>query len=198
MAQWRRTAAKSWQRLSKARALGLASLRQLNPLIIRATMTPEILASELRERLPHTEIVLGDKPGRVIVRMATGAYPLTVYIALSKSGDRMEIGNTDPGQRPRDSGRSGERKITTTEVMNKIERMVDDRTTQSWRTAYVDPMMDLRIRAWAQLPDMPPSVKDRARALLDSDRKAADKLREDLRVCEENIASLERALGEKP
>ena len=158
-------------------------------------MTPEILAAELRERLPNTEIVLGDKPGRVIVRMATGAYPLTIYIALSKSGDRMEIGNTDPGQRPRDSGRPGERKITTTEVMNKIERMVDDRTTQSWRTAYVDPTMDLRIRAWTQLPDMPPSVKDRARALLDADRKAADKLREELRLCEEKIADLERALG---
>lgn len=161
-------------------------------------MTPEILADELRQRLPNTEIVLGDKPGRVIVRMATGAHPLTVYITLSKSGDRMEVGNADPGQRPRDSGRAGERPIKTTEVMDKIERMVDDRTMQSWRTAYVDPTMNLRIRAWAHLPDMPPSVKDRARALLNSDRNAATKLREDLRLCEENIAALELALGVTP
>lgn len=158
-------------------------------------MTPEILAAELRQRLPNTEITLGDKPGRVIVRMATGAHPLTIYIALSKSGDQAEIGDDDPVQRPRDRGREP---ISTTMVMDRIAQIITDYTTHSPYRFGRDPYVEPRIRAWAHLPDMPPSVKDRARALLDSDRNTATKLCEDFRLCKENIAALELALGMTP
>ena len=158
-------------------------------------MTPEELAEDLRLRLPHTEIVLGDRPGRVVVKMAPKPYPLTVFIALSKSGDRAEVGDTDPTQRPRDGGG---KPVDPTAIMDQIARVVDAYTTPSWRSVYQDPKMEPRIRAWAGLPDMPPSLKDRARALLNADRKAAAKVREDLRRHEEDIAALERALGVTP
>ena len=161
-------------------------------------MTPEALAEALRLRLPNTEIVLGDKPGRVVVKMAPKPQALTIYVALSKSGDRVEISDADLSQRPRD--RDWGTPFTTTDVMNTIARFVDDYTTQDPRRPYHNRPLTIepRIRAWAGLPDMPPSLKDRARALLNADRKAAAKVREDLRLREKDIAALERALGVTP
>ncbi len=158
-------------------------------------MTPEALAAALRLRLPNTEIVLGDKPGRVVVKMAPKPYALTVFIALSKSGDQAEVSDADPAQRPRDRGGDP---VNPTAVMDRIAKVVDAYTEPSWRSVYQDPKMEPRIRAWAGLPDMPPSLKDRARALLDADRKAAARVREDLRLHEEDIAALERALAVTP
>ena len=158
-------------------------------------MTPEELAEDLRLRLPHTEIVLGDRPGRVVVKMAPKPYPLTVFIALSKSGDRAEVGDTDPTQRPRDGGG---KPVDPTAIMDQIARVVDAYTAPSWRSVYQDPKMEPRIRAWAHLPDVLPMIRPKVDALLAADRKAAAKVREDLRRHEEGIAALERALGVTP
>ena len=158
-------------------------------------MTPEALAADLRLRLPNTEIVLGDRPGRVVVKMAPKPYPLTVFIALSKSGDRAEVGDADPTQRPRDGGG---KPVDPTAIMDQIAKVVDAYTTPSWRSVYQDPKIEPRIRAWAHLPDMPPSLKDSARNLLDADRRAATKARESIKFHEANIAALERALGVTP
>ena len=158
-------------------------------------MTPEALAADLRLRLPNTEIVLGDRPGRVVVKMAPKPYPLTVFIALSKSGDRAEVGDTDPTQRPRDGGG---KPVDPTAIMDQIARVVDAYTAPSWRSVYQDPKMEPRIRAWAHLPDVLPMIRPKVDALLAADRKAAAKVREDLRCHEEDIAALERALGVTP
>ena len=159
-------------------------------------MTPEDLAAALRLRLPNTEIVLGDRPGRVVVKMAPKPQALTIYIALSKSGLCADVLAKDPDQRPRDS--RFQPPLTVDGIVDRIVEQVDAHTMPDPRKWHQDPKMEPRIRAWAGLPDMPPSLKDRARALLDADRKAAAKVREDLRCHEEDIAALERALGVTP
>lgn len=158
-------------------------------------MTPEDLAAALRLRLPNTEIVLSDRPGRVVVKMAPKPHALTIFIALSKSGDQAEVGVADPVQRPRDRGREP---VTPEAVMAQIVKIVTDYTTHNPYRFGRDPYVDPRIRAWVHLPDLAPLVKARARALLDADRAALAKLRKEVAYHEEDIAALERALGVTP
>jgi len=159
-------------------------------------MTPEALAAALRLRLPNTEIVLGDKPGRVVVKMAPSPYVLTVFIALSKSGGVATVGAEDPTQRPRDDGFGF--KPTPDEVIDRIRRIASGWCTPNSHRIYGDPTIEPRIRAWAHRPDVLPMIRPKVVALLDADRKAAAKVREDLRLREEDIAALERALGVAP
>jgi hypothetical protein len=158
-------------------------------------MTPEALAEALRLRLPHTEIVLSEKPGRVVVKMAPSPYALTVFIALSKSGDRAEVSDADPAQRPRDRGHEP---VNPTAIMDRIAQIVTDYTTHNPYRFGRDPLVEPRIRAWAHLPDMPPDLVLRARVLLDMDRAVLAKLREEISLRETDIAALERALGVAP
>ena len=158
-------------------------------------MTPEALAAELRLHLPNTEITLGGKPGRVVVKMAPKPHALTVFIALSKSGDQAEVGDTDPAQRPRDRG--GE-PVNPTAIMEQIGKIVTAYTTHNPYRFGRDPHVEPRIRAWIHLPDMPPDLAPRARVLLDMDRAALAKLRKEVALHEEDIAALERALGVTP
>ena len=159
-------------------------------------MTPEALAEALRLRLPNTEIVLGDKPGRVVVKMAPSPYALTIHIALSKTGDVATIEPTEIAQRPRD-GAWGY-KPTAEAAHECISRIADQWCTPDYRRIHSDPSIEPRIRAWAHLPDVLPMIRPKADALLAADRKAAAKVREDLRLHEEDIAALERALGVTP
>ena len=159
-------------------------------------MTPEALAAALRLLLPNTEIVLGDKPGRIVVKMAPSPYALTIHIALSKSGDRAEVSDADPAQRPRD--RETPFPFTVDAALEKIVSLVNTATAPKVRTWFANPDAVPRIRAWAHLPDVLPMIRPKADALLAADRKAAAKVREDLRLHEEDIAALERALGMTP
>ena len=159
-------------------------------------MTPEALAEALRLLLPHTEIVLGDKPGRVVVKMAPKPQALTIYVALSKSGDRVEISDADLSQRPRD--RDWGTPFTVADAMEQIVNFTDAATAPKVRTWFANPDAVPRIRAWAHLPDVLPMIRPKVDVLLDADRKAAAKVREDLRLHEEDIAALERALGVAP
>jgi hypothetical protein len=158
-------------------------------------MTPEALAEALRLRLPNTETTLSDKPGRIIVKMAPKPHALTVFIALSKSGDRAEVSDADPTQRPRDRG--GE-PINPTAIMEEIAKIVTAYTTHNPYRFGRDPYVEPRIRAWIQLPDMPPDLAPRARVLLDMDRAVLAKLREEISLREADIAALERALKMDP
>ena len=159
-------------------------------------MTPEALAEALRLRLPNTEITLGDKPGRVVVKMAPSPYVLTVFIALSKSGDRAEVSDADPAQRPRD--RDWGTPFTVVDAMEEIVNFTDAATAPKVRTWFANPDAVPRIRAWAHLPDVLPMIRPKVDALLAADRKAAARAREDLRFHEEDIAALERALAVTP
>ena len=159
-------------------------------------MTPEALAAELRLRLPNTEIVLGDRPGRVVVKMAPKPQALTIFIALSKSGDRAEVSDADPVQRPRD--RETPFPFTVNAALEQITNLVNTATAPKVRTWFANPDAMPRIRAWAHLPDVLPMIRPKVDALLAADRKAAAKVREDLRCHEEDIAALERALGVTP
>lgn len=159
-------------------------------------MTPEALAAALRLRLPNTEIVLGDKPGRVVVKMAPKPHALTVFIALSKSGTVATIGTEDPPQRPRDDG-FGFQAIAT-EAVDRIRRIALDWCTPDPRRIYDDPTMEPRIRAWAHLPDVLPMIRPKVDALLAADRAALAKLRKEVALHEEDIAALERALVVTP
>ena len=159
-------------------------------------MTPEALAEALRLRLPNTEIVLGDKPGRVVVKLAPKPYALTVFIALSKTGDVATIEPTEIAQRPRD-GAWGY-KPTAEAAHECISRIAYQRCEHDPRRIYVNPEIEPRIRRWAHLPDVLPMIRPKVDALLAADRAAIAKLREDLRLREEDIAALERALGVAP
>ena len=159
-------------------------------------MTAEELTAELRLRLPNTEIVLGDKPGRIVVKMAPKPQTLTIHIALSKSGDVATIEPAEIAQRPRD-GAWGYK--PTAEVVHEcISRIAYQQCTPDSRRIYGDPTIEPRIRRWAHLPDVLPMIRPKVDALLAADRKAAAKVREDLRLREEDIAALERALGVAP
>lgn len=159
-------------------------------------MTPEALAEALRLRLPNTEIVLGDKPGRVVVKMAPSPYVLTVFIALSKSGDVATIEPTEIAQRPRD-GAWGY-KPTAEAAHECISRIAYQRCTPDSRRIHSDPTIEPRIRAWAHLPDVLPMIRPKVDALLAADRAALAKLRKEVALHEEDIAALERALGVTP
>ena len=159
-------------------------------------MTPEALAEALRLRLPNTEIVLGDKPGRVVVKMAPSPYVLTVFIALSKSGDVATIEPTEIAQRPRD-GAWGY-KPTAEAAHEYIARIAHQRCAYSLDRIYSDPTIESRIRAWAHLPDVLPMIRPKVDALLAADRAALAKLRKEVVLHEEDIAALERALGVTP
>ncbi len=156
-------------------------------------MTPEALAAELRLRLPNTEIVLGDKPGRVVVKMAPSPCPLTVFIALSKSGDVATIEPTEITQRPRD-GAWGY-KPTAEAAHECISLIAYQRCEHDPRRIYVNPEIEPRIRAWAHLPDVLPMIRPKVEALLAADRAALAKLRKEVADHEESAAALERALG---
>ena len=156
-------------------------------------MTPETLAEALRLLLPNTEIVLGDKPGRVVVKMAPKPYPLVMFIALSKSGTVATISTEDPTQRPRDDGFGF--KPSPDEVIDRISRIAEQRCTPDSRRIYGDPTIEPRIRAWAHLPDVLPMIRPKVDALLAADRAAIAKLRKEVTLHEEDIAALERALG---
>ena len=159
-------------------------------------MTPEALAEALRLRLPNTEIVLGDKPGRVVVKMAPSPYALTIYIALSKSGTVATIGTEDPTQRPRDDGAGFT--PTPDEAIDRIHRIASGWCTHDARRIYANPTIEPRIRAWAHLPDVLPMIRPKVDALLAADRAALAKLRKEVVLHEEDIAALERALGVTP
>ena len=159
-------------------------------------MTPEALAEALRLRLPNTEITLGDKPGRVVVKMAPSPYALTIFIALSKSGDVAIIQPTEIAQRPRD-GTWGS-KPTAEAAHEYISRIADQRCTPDFRRIHSDPTIEPRIRAWAHLPDVLPMIRPKVDALLDADRAALAKLRADVAAAEKRVAALERALGVTP
>ena len=159
-------------------------------------MTPEALAEALRLRLPNTEITLGDKPGRVVVKMAPSPYALTVFIALSKSGGVATIGAEDPTQRPRDDGFGF--KPSPDEVIDRIRRIASGWCTPDDRRIYDTPNINHRIRAWAHLPDVLPMIRPKVDALLAADRAALAKLRKEVVLHEEDIAALERALGVTP
>lgn len=159
-------------------------------------MTPEALAAELRLRLPNTEIVFGDKPGRIVVKMAPKPRALTIHVALSKSGTVATIGTEDPTQRPRDDGYGFT--PTPDEVLDRIQRIAAGWCTPDLRRIYDNQSIEPRIRAWAHLPDVLPMIRPKVDALLAADRKAAAKVREDLRLHEEDIVALERALGVTP
>ena len=83
-------------------------------------------------------------------------------------------------------------------VARRETRIAEQRCTPDSRRIYGDPTIEPRIRAWAHLPDVLPMIRPKVDALLDADRKAAAKVREDLRLHEEDIAALERALGVTP
>ena len=159
-------------------------------------MTPETLAEALRLLLPNTEIALGDKPGRVVVKMAPSPYALTIFIALSKSGDVATIQPTEIAQRPRD-GTWGS-KPTAEAAHEYISRIAEQRCTPDSRRIYGDPTIEPRIRAWAHLPDVLPMIRPKVDALLAADRAALAKLRKEVALHEEDIAALERALGVTP
>ncbi len=159
-------------------------------------MTPEALAEALRLRLPNTEIVLGDKPGRVVVKMAPSPYVLTVFIALSKTGDVATIEPTEIAQRPRD-GAWGY-KPTAEAAHECISRIAEQRCTPDYRRIHSDPTIEPRIRAWAHFPDVLPMIRPKVDALLAADRAALAKLRKEVVLHEEDIAALERALGVTP
>ncbi len=156
-------------------------------------MTPEALAEALRLRLPNTEITLGDKPGRVVVKMAPKPYALTVFIALSKSGDRAEVSDVDPTQRPRD--RETPFPFTVDAALEKIVNLVNTATAPKIRTWFANPDAVPRIRAWAHLPDVLPMIRPKVDALLDADRKALVIMRDEVAQAELRASALERALG---
>ncbi len=159
-------------------------------------MTPEALAEALRLRLPHTEIALGDKPGRVVVKIAPGPCPLTVFIALSKSGTVAIISTEDPTQRPRDDGLGF--KPIADEAVDRIRRIAHGWCTPDSLRIHSDPTIEPRIRAWAHIPDVLPMIRPKVEALLAADRSALAKLRKEVALHEEDIAALERALGVTP
>ena len=159
-------------------------------------MTPEALAAALRLRLPNTEIVLGDKPGRVVVKMAPSPYVLTVFIALSKSGGVATVGAEDPTQRPRDDGFGF--KPTPDEVIDRIRHIASGWCTPNSHRIYGDPTIEPRIRAWAHLPDVLPMIRPKVGALLDADRKALVIMRDEVAQAELRASALERALGVTP
>ena len=159
-------------------------------------MTPEALAAALRLRLPNTEIVLGDKPGRVVVKMAPSPYALTIHIALSKSGDVATIEPAEIAQRPRD-GAWGY-KPTAEAVHECISRIANQRCTPDYRRIHSDPTIEPRIRAWAHLPDVLPMIRPKVDALLAADRKVLVIMREEVAQAELRASALERALEVTP
>ena len=159
-------------------------------------MTPEALAEALRLLLPNTEIALGDKPGRVVVKMAPSPYVLTVFIALSKSGDVATIQPTEIAQRPRD-GTWGS-KPTAEAAHEYISRIAEQRCTPDSRRIYGDPTIEPRIRAWAHLPDVLPMIRPKVDALLAADRKVLVIMREEVAQAELRASALERALEVTP
>ena len=159
-------------------------------------MTPEALAEALRLLLSHTEIVLGDKPGRIVVKMAPNPQPLTIHIALSKTGDVATIEPSEIVQRPRD-GAWGY-KPTAEAAHECISRIAEQRCTPDFRRIHSDPTIEPRIRAWAHLPDVLPMIRPKVDALLAADRAALAKLRADVAAAEKRVAALERALGVTP
>ena len=159
-------------------------------------MTPEALANALRLLLPNTEIVLGDKPGRVVVKMAPSPQPLTIHIALSKTGDVATIEPTEIAQRPRD-GAWGY-KPTAEAAHECISRIASQRCTPDSRRIYGDPTIEPRIRAWAHLPDVLPMIRPKVDALLAADRKVLVIMREEVAQAELRASALERALEVTP
>lgn len=125
-------------------------------------MTPETLVNALRLHMPHTEILLGDKPGKVIVKMAGKPWPLDIYIILSKKGKVVYVGTEDVVQ-IHDGWR-----LSVDEVVKSIELQVDNLTVAN--KPYQRQIVESRLRAWGRLPDMPVRVKHRARALRIRDR----------------------------